>query len=140
MLIRILDTDHYSLLERGHLNVTKRIATIDAKSIFLTIISAEEQVRGRLNVIRRASSPQEVIIAYRQLRMLLDDLKTLNLLDFTEEAAIIYESLVQQKIRIGTRDLRIASIALSVEGIVVTRNRRDFEKVPGLNLEDWTRN
>ncbi|MEA5468376.1 type II toxin-antitoxin system VapC family toxin [Spirulina sp. 06S082] len=138
MTIWILDTDHYSLLERGNSNVTRRISTIEAKLIFLTIISAEEQIRGRLNIIRRASSSEEVIIAYRRLRTLLDDLKNINLLDFSMEAAIIYNNLVRQKIRIGTRDLRIAAIALSVKGIVVTRNRRDFEKVPGLALQDWT--
>ncbi|WP_204104101.1 MULTISPECIES: type II toxin-antitoxin system VapC family toxin [Spirulina sp. CCY15215] len=138
MTIWILDTDHYSLLERGNSNVTRRISTLEAKFIFLTIISAEEQIRGRLNIIRRASSSEEVIVAYRRLRTLLDDLKNINLLDFSMEAAIIYNNLVRQKIRIGTRDLRIAAIALSVKGIVVTRNRRDFEKVPGLALQDWT--
>ncbi|MEH2237908.1 hypothetical protein [Nostoc sp.] len=27
---------------------------------------------------------------------------------------------------------------VSVNGILVTRNRKDFEKVPNLRLEDWT--
>ncbi|MGK7927053.1 MAG: type II toxin-antitoxin system VapC family toxin [Spirulina sp.] len=135
----IFDTDHFSLFQRKHPIVGRKVSRIATENLFLTIVSAEEQVRGRLSVIRRASSPQDAIIAYRRLRTLLDDLKNVNLLDFSEEAATIYERLVRQKIRIGTRDLRIAAIALSVEGIVVTRNRRDFEKVPGLNLDDWTR-
>jgi tRNA(fMet)-specific endonuclease VapC len=46
--------------------------------------------------------------------------------------------LKQQKVRIGTQDLRIASIVIAQKGILVTRNSRDFEKVPNLKFEDWT--
>ncbi|MBU7582734.1 MAG: hypothetical protein KAF91_07460 [Nostoc sp. TH1S01] len=43
-----------------------------------------------------------------------------------------------QKINIGTQDLRIAAIALANNAIVVTRNHKDFSKIPDLSLEDWT--
>ncbi|WP_366839181.1 hypothetical protein [Nostoc sp. LPT] len=46
--------------------------------------------------------------------------------------------MIFQRIRIGTQDLRIAAITLSVNGILVTCNRKDFEKVTNLHLEDWT--
>ncbi|MEH1826617.1 MAG: type II toxin-antitoxin system VapC family toxin [Nostoc sp.] len=46
--------------------------------------------------------------------------------------------MIRQRIRIGTQDLRIAAITLSVNSILVTRNHKDFEKVPNLRLEDWT--
>jgi tRNA(fMet)-specific endonuclease VapC len=49
-----------------------------------------------------------------------------------------YDSLVNQKIRIGKQDLRIGAIALSINATVVTRNQRDFSQIPGLMLEDWT--
>lgn len=35
-------------------------------------------------------------------------------------------------------DLRIASIALVEGATVLTANTIDFEKVPGLAIEDWT--
>ncbi|MEH2414390.1 type II toxin-antitoxin system VapC family toxin [Nostoc sp.] len=59
-------------------------------------------------------------------------------LGFDQYAINCYEDLIRQRIRIGTQDLRIAAITLSVNGILVTRNRKDFEKVPNLRFEDWT--
>jgi tRNA(fMet)-specific endonuclease VapC len=59
-------------------------------------------------------------------------------LEFSAEAEVRFADLKQQRIKIGAPDLKIASIVLVVGGTVVTRNRRDFEKVPGLMIEDWS--
>jgi tRNA(fMet)-specific endonuclease VapC len=59
-------------------------------------------------------------------------------LPFDDVAAQIFDQLNTQKIRIGTNDLAIAAITLSVTGILVTRNVVDFQRVPNLVLEDWT--
>ena len=45
----------------------------------------------------------------------------------------------RQQVRIGTKDLRIAALALSKNATLVTRNTRDFAKVPGLHMVDWSR-
>jgi tRNA(fMet)-specific endonuclease VapC len=41
-------------------------------------------------------------------------------------------------IRIGTLDRKIGAIALANQLVVVTRNRRDFARIPALMLEDWS--
>ena len=48
-----------------------------------------------------------------------------------------YNSLKRAKIRIGTMDLKIASITLADDAMLLTRNTRDFSRVPGLRFEDW---
>jgi tRNA(fMet)-specific endonuclease VapC len=134
----ILDTDHISLLQRGHPAVEKRIRSIDLNDIAITIISVEEQLYGRLNNIRRAKSPETLKTAYQGLYETLEDFKAANVLQFNPTAIGLYQELVRQKIRVGTQDLRIAAIALSVNGTLVTRNQRDFAKVPNLVIEDWS--
>lgn len=136
--LRILDTDHLSLLQRGNPSIKKRLNTFYPQDIAITIVTATEQIRGRMNTINRADSSGELVLAYAKLQDTLDDLNSINVLEFSEEAGNIYAELVKQKIRVGTQDLRIAAITLSVNGILVTRNHRDFEKVPNLSLEDWT--
>lgn len=39
--------------------------------------------------------------------------------------------------RIGTMDLKIAAICLAHDATLLTRNLVDFEKVPGLRVENW---
>lgn len=111
---------------------------MNSEEIATTVITAEEQLYGRLNRIRRANSTEELVLAYAKLRDTLEDFRTINLLDFDNNSCACYAELVSQKIRIGTQDLRIAAIAISRNGILVTRNRRDFERVPGLVFEDWS--
>ena len=61
------------------------------------------------------------------------------LLDTDDVAGSQFETLRRHRVRFGTMDLRIASIALARGFTVLTRNLVDFERVPGLAAEDWTR-
>ncbi|GAB4178132.1 MAG: hypothetical protein Fur006_10340 [Coleofasciculaceae cyanobacterium] len=57
---------------------------------------------------------------------------------YDAHAQSIYRMCKAQRIRVGTQDLRIASIVLAHNGILLTRNSRDFEKVPDLVIQDWS--
>jgi len=65
-------------------------------------------------------------------------LSDFDVLQYDAKAREIYQSLKSQRIRVGTQDMRIASIVIAHNGILLTRNRRDFEKIPNLLIEDWT--
>jgi tRNA(fMet)-specific endonuclease VapC len=136
----ILDTDHFSLLQRGNQNIVQRIIT-NPNNIAITIITAEELIRGRFQLIREYSNQKQahkLASAYDKLSETLDDLKPLNILKYDQQADDIYWELRQEKILIGTQDLRIAAIVLAHNSILVTRNYRDFQQVPNLLLENWT--
>ena len=40
---------------------------------------------------------------------------------------------------IGANNLVIAATVLSEGGILITHNTKEFARIPGLNLEDWTK-
>jgi tRNA(fMet)-specific endonuclease VapC len=144
--LRILDTNTLSNLQRGNSSIKEHLEMFDRNNIAITIITAEEEIKGRFKTIQNANKVSasgklefdKLILAYELFKNTLEDLKSLNILEFSQDASKIYENLLQQKIRIGTQDLRIAAITLSVDGVLVTSNRRDFEKIPNLNFEDWT--
>ena len=137
MTVWILDTDHISLYQRGDLNVINRLSAANPENLAVTVISLEEQMYGRLSEIKKATSAISLITAYSRLEITLDYFKSVQVLPFDQNSHIFFESLIRQKLRVGTQDLRIAAIALSVNGIVVTRNQKDFGKVPNLQVENW---
>ena len=138
MPLSILDTDHVSLFQRNHPLVTQRVLGIPGQGLAVTIVTVEEQMRGWLNAIRRASSRVEQITAYARLHGAMEYYRTVQLLDFEDSAYGHFTRLRAQEIRIGTLDLRIASIVLAAGGVLITRNVRDFSQVPGLTLENWS--
>jgi tRNA(fMet)-specific endonuclease VapC len=48
-----------------------------------------------------------------------------------------YQDWRRQKIRVGTHDLRIAAICVENSATLISRNRHDFELIPGLSVELW---
>jgi tRNA(fMet)-specific endonuclease VapC len=137
----VFDTDHLSLLERGNVPIWRRLQPMVAGSVAITIVTAEEKLKGRLATINGLAGIDRVdrlAAAYGSLQTTLDDLRTLPIVPFSAIARDRYRELLQQKIRVGSHDLRIAAITFSVGGILVTRNRQDFERVPGLSIEDWS--
>ncbi|MGH9940639.1 MAG: type II toxin-antitoxin system VapC family toxin, partial [Blastocatellia bacterium] len=61
MIRYILDTDHLSLARRGHQHVTAKILAARPDEIAITIITAEEQLRGRFSQIRKFPSGQACV-------------------------------------------------------------------------------
>ena len=57
----------------------------------------------------------------------------------TIEYGIIRAELEKKGIPIGPLDTLIASHAKSLDVILVTNNVREFERIPGLKIENWTK-
>lgn len=79
-----------------------------------------------------------MIRAYLQLGQHLEIYTGMVVLPYDYRAHVIFQTLQNQKIRIGTQDLKIAAIALSNDATLLTRNTLDFSRVPNLKFEDWS--
>lgn len=137
--VRVLDTDILSIWQRHPEQIEHYLTAFPLDKRAITIITVEEQLRGRLAVVRKANDSVTLVRAYTYLNETLAFLGKITVLPFDDASAANFANLRTQKIRIGTQDLRIASIVLSLDGVLVTRNHRDFSKVPDLTIEDWTR-
>jgi tRNA(fMet)-specific endonuclease VapC len=134
----VLDTDHLSLYQREVEPLLSKLLSHPPDELAITIITVEEQLRGRLAQIRKATTAAHLNECYRWLGETVDQLARLPVLYFDDRAATLYETFLSQRIRIGTQDLRIASIVLSQKAVLLTRNSQDFSRLPGLPLDDWT--
>ncbi len=134
----ILDTDHLSLHQRGHETLKAHLYLIPPEHISITIVTAEELIRGRLAKVRKAITSDDRIKAYYWLSATFDYLSNFNILSYTAQAESYFQTFLERKIRIGTQDLKIAAIALSQNAVLVTRNLRHFEQISSLQLEDWS--
>ncbi|MCI0485749.1 MAG: type II toxin-antitoxin system VapC family toxin [Blastocatellia bacterium] len=136
MNLYVFDTDHVTLHQHNHPQVIAKLQTCAPENVAVTVVTLQEQMRGRLAQIERRGV--NLTLAYDQLRATAEYFCGLTVLPFDAEAQLQFQRLRERKIRIGTLDLRIAAIVLSRNAILITRNQRDFERVPGLSTEDWS--
>jgi tRNA(fMet)-specific endonuclease VapC len=135
----ILDTNHLVELDRGSAQGAALQRKLDdaGDEVATTIISAEEQFRGWLAQIHRQRDPHEQIATYQRLQRRIEFFAAWHVLPWDTDAANILQDLRRQRIRIGTMDLKIASIVLAHEATPLSGNLRDFQQVPNLRVEDW---
>jgi len=139
----LLDTDVFSLMELPdspeYLRLRVRIAQLDPPELAATtVITYEEQSRGRLASVNAARSPHQLVVSYAHLRQHVLNYRKIPIIEFDDAAAETAAKLQRSKLRLGTLDLRIAAIALTRDALLLSRNLRDFRKVPHLRVEDWT--
>jgi tRNA(fMet)-specific endonuclease VapC len=134
------DSDVLTGILAGRADYVERCAATPARQQAIPIIVVEEVIRGRLSVIRQAEAGGSKIgieRAYELLGQTFSDLRSLQILSYTSAAEALYQSWRQAKLRGSTHDLRIAAICIVHRARLISGNRRDFERVPGLSVEFW---
>jgi tRNA(fMet)-specific endonuclease VapC len=137
----VLDTDHISVLQHDDSSagesLAKKLETLPNDEVATTAITLEEQARSWLSLIGRYSDVRQQVAYYERFVAIFDFFADWLALQFDDRAAAEFQRLRSQRVRIATTDLKIASIALVHNAILLSANLRDFEKVPGLRVQNW---
>lgn len=114
------------------INVLKKISENFNNNIYISSLTIAELEFG----IANSKNPEKNRIS------LLEILSIFSILTFDEKDAILYGQ-IKAKLRksgniIGPIDLFLAAQAVSKDLIFVTNNTKEFIRVPGIKLEDWS--
>jgi|ERR1019366_7170103 tRNA(fMet)-specific endonuclease VapC len=138
--MKAFDTDILTEILSGNPAYAERVNNVPLEEQSAPIVAIEEVLRGRLNAIRQAEAGKArttIDRAYQLFEETLDALRELKFLSFTQQAELLLDDWRTRKIRGSTHDLRIAASCVVSAATLVTRNRRDFEHIPGLSVEFW---
>jgi tRNA(fMet)-specific endonuclease VapC len=139
MTLYILDSDTIRLFRDKDPKVEARFDSVTAPDkVATTVITVHESVMGWHTYLLKARGPADIEFGYRELARSVRGFTTIAILECTVAGIGRFENLKRLRLNVGKNDLRIAAIALEAGGIVVTRNLRDFRRLPGLVCEDWS--
>jgi tRNA(fMet)-specific endonuclease VapC len=135
------DTDILTELFAGNAALLHRLDAIDVDKRGIPIVAAGEVARGWLAVVRQAEAGKgrmSLENALGRFQQSLVNMAPFTLLPYTTAAHALVQQWRAAKIRVGTNDLRIAAICIVHGATLVTRNARDYARIPGLSLDVWT--
>ena len=128
----LLDTCVISDFIKGEPGTFRRFKQVSPTNLAVSSITEMELRYGLAWNPRVTENKREAI---------MDTLASVTILPFNSaaagQAAEIRALLKSQGTPIGPYDVLIAATALQHNLIMVTANQREFERVPGLRLENW---
>ena len=128
-----LDSNTISYYFRGDSQLVPRLQAMAPEEVGVPAIVAYELRYGLLRLPPQAARPR--------LEALEKLLRPMQILAFdaacAEHAATIRCALEKIGMPIGTHDVLIAATALRHQARLVTRNEREFGRVPNLQIIDW---
>jgi tRNA(fMet)-specific endonuclease VapC len=134
----LLDTDIFSLFLQNDPNVVRSVVAHLSNPMAVSIVTVQEVWDGWAAAIAQAKTADRLAATYARLTETINELRNWSVVTFPVGAVARYNSLKKQKLNVAGNDLRIASIALEIGATVVTRNSRDFSRIPGVVIEDWS--
>lgn len=133
MKAALIDTNILSLFLRGQPQVVANIARYltEHPRLTMSVINYYEIVSGLAH--RDAHKQMETFLAFARECEILPVTP-----EIADKTAELYAILRKQGTPIDDIDLLIAGTALTHDRVVVTNNRKHFDCIPNVEVEDWS--
>lgn len=133
----MLDTNICSFIMRERPESVLKTLQAHAENRDRIVISAITYAELRFGAIGKKASPKHNMIVNEFMKR-IDDVLAWG------QAAVDASTLIKKVLSdngapIGHNDTMIAGHAISIKSILVTNNTKEFNRVPGLKVEDWAR-
>ncbi len=130
----LLDTNICIYIRRERpKGVLEHFRSLTRGSTAISVVTYGELVYG----VQRSPSPERAMAVLDELIALITVLPMT--VDVARAYGAIRGDLAARGELIGNNDLWIAAHAMSLGLTVITNNEREFKRVAGLNVENWTK-
>lgn len=132
----LIDSDVLIEMERGRVPIADLVAGRTEEEFFISVISVSELLHG----VHRASSPH---LRMRRSSFVEGVLSVFPILPIDQPIARMHarimSELAARQERVGIHDSWIAASCIAYGLTLLTKNRKDFSRFPGLRFEVWPR-
>jgi tRNA(fMet)-specific endonuclease VapC len=135
------DSDILTDLFGGNAALIQRLNAIDVDKRCIPIVAAAEIVRGWLAAVRQAEAGKgrlTLAFAFGRFQQSLVNMAPFTFLPYSAGADALVKQWKAARIRVSSNDMRIAAICIVHGATLVTRNARDYSRIPGLTLDVWS--
>ena len=131
---RLIDTSILIECERGRLDLNKFVADRGNEYFFISVVTVSELLHG----VHRAIDPRIKAAREASVESMLQQFEVLDIDLVTARVhSKIWAKLESSGEIIGQNDFWLAATCLANDLVMVTANRKHFERVPGLTVEVW---
>ncbi len=132
---RLIDTSILIECEKGRLDLDRHTATQDNVEFFVSVVSVSELLHG----VHRAKQAHIRAKRSASVEGMLNIFSILEIDLLTARThSRIWAELESKGQIIGPHDLWLAATCIAHGLTMVTANVREFDRVPGINVETWT--
>lgn len=137
MSLYLFDTDSVTLYQLGNALVLRNIMRHLGDTFSVSVITVEEQLVGWQTALRQARDDRRRELIYERMARAVENLAGWRVFAYPLSAMNRHAAFMRQRSNVGANDSKIAAIALEFGATIITRNLRDFRRIPGVVAEDW---